>query len=168
MNRSGYEAGRVKDTSKDPSGGSTGGGKISGANKEGLRGVPPQQIQQKMDRLADQQADIRNVSEKAKVALQKRGYVSEDLAKAIERMKQIEDQLRHRQGANYTAEAKAVAEKLDALKKTIQDQLDITRDPTKSLSKDKRSELLNAMDEEIPAEFKDWVKEYYKALSTDK
>ncbi|MBI2898682.1 MAG: hypothetical protein HYY17_00710 [Planctomycetes bacterium] len=160
-----YEAGRVKDTSKDPSGGSTGGGKVSGSNKEGLRGVPPPEIQQKMDRLADRQADIRNTTEKVKVAMEKRGYTSQDLAKALELMRQLEEKLRSRQGAFYDAEAKAIAEQLDALRKTIKDQMDVTRDPTKSISKEKRDQLVNSMDEEIPDEFRDWVKEYYRSLS---
>jgi hypothetical protein len=160
-----YEAGRVKDKSKDPSGGSTGGGKAGSGNKEGLRGVPPQQIQQKMDRLADQQADIRNVAEKAKVAMQKRGYVSEDLAAAIKKMKELEDQMRRHQGADYPAEAKAVAERLDAAKKTLQDQLELLRDPTAAVTRERRDELMNALDEDIPAEFGDWVREYYRSLS---
>jgi hypothetical protein len=160
-----YEAGRVKDKSKDPSGGSTGGGKMGSGSKEGLRGVPPQQIQQKMDRLADQQADIRNVAEKAKVAMQKRGYVSEDLASAIKKMKELEDRMRRHQGADYPAEAKAVAERLDAAKKTLQDQLELLRDPTAAVTKERRDELMNALDEDIPAEFGDWVREYYRSLS---
>ncbi len=90
----------MRDKSKDPSGGSTGGGKMGSGNKEGLRGVPPQQIQQKMDRLADQQADIRNTSEKASVAMQKRGYVSDDLTAAIKKMRELEERLRSRQGAD--------------------------------------------------------------------
>ncbi len=160
-----YEAGQVKDKSKDPSGGSTGGGKAGSGNKEGLRGVPPQQIQQKMDRLADQQADIRNTSEKAKVAMQKRGYVSDDLAAAIKKMKELEDQMRRHQGADYPAEAKAVAERLDAARKSIQDQLELMRDPTAAVSKERRDDLMNSLDEDIPAEFGDWVREYYRSLS---
>jgi hypothetical protein len=160
-----YEAGRVKDKSKDPSGGSTGGGKAGSGNKEGLRGVPPQQIQQKMDRLADQQADIRNVAEKAKVAMQKRGAVSEDLAAAIRKMKELEDRLRRHEGADYPAEAKAVAERLDAAKKAVQDQLELLRDPAAAVVRERRDDLMNALDEDIPAEFGDWVREYYRSLS---
>src|SRR5579862_3855198 len=160
-----FEAGRVDDKSKDPSGGSTGGGKISGANKEGLRGVPPPPSKEKMDRLADTQADLRDAAEKANVGMQKRGYVSQDLSKAIERMKTIEGQLRGMRGANYTGEMKGVSEKLNAAKKTVRDSIDVNRDTSRPLTKQRRDDLRNAMDEEVPSEFKDWVKEYYKALS---
>lgn len=160
-----FEAGRVDDKSKDDSGGSTGGGKISGANKEGLRGMPPPPTKEKMDRLADTQADLRNAAEKASVAMQKRGYVSQDLSKAIEKMKGIEGKLRASQGANYTGEMKAVSEKLKAAGKTVRDTVEISRDPSRPLTKQRRDDLRNAMDEPVPSEFKDWVKEYYKALS---
>ena len=160
-----YEKGQVKDTSKDPSGGSTGGGKISGANKEGLRGAPPPPTMQKMDRMADNQAEIRNIAEKAKVALERRGYVSQDLAAAIDRMKLVEDKLRNHQGANYTVEMKAVTTTLNAVKKTSDDQIDVLRDPVHATPTEKRTGFQNSSDEEIPPEFKDWVKAYYKALS---
>jgi phage host-nuclease inhibitor protein Gam len=160
-----YEAGQVKDSSKDPSGGSTGGGKISGANKEGLRGQPPPQTMQKMDRMADTQADIRNTAEKAKVAMEKRGYVSQDLAAAVERMRLVEDKLRNHQGSNYTSDIKAVTKTLSGVKKSVGDQMDVLRDPTRSVTKEKRTDFKNGADEDIPPEFKDWVKAYYKALS---
>ena len=160
-----FEAGRVEDKSKEESGGSTGGGKISGGNKEGLRGVPPPPSKEKMDRLADTQADLRNAAEKANVAMQKRGYVSQDLVKAIEKMQTIEGQLRGMRGANYTGEMKAVGEKLNSAKKTVRDSIDVSRDTARPLTKQRRDDMRNAMDEPVPTEFKDWVKEYYKSLS---
>lgn len=160
-----FEAGKVDDKSKDDSGGSTGGGKISGANKEGLRGMPPPPTKEKMDRLADTQADLRNQAEKANVAMQKRGYVSQDLTKAIEKMAGIEGKLRGGAGANYTGEMKAIGEKLKAAGKTVRDTIEVSRDPARPLNKQRRDDLRNAMDEPVPSEFKDWVKEYYKALS---
>ena len=66
---------------------------------------------------------------------------------------------------DYPAEAKAVAERLDAAKKTLQDQLELLRDPTAAVTKERRDELMNALDEDIPAEFGDWVREYYRSLS---
>jgi hypothetical protein len=160
-----FEAGRVDDKSKEESGGSTGGGKISGANKEGLRGEPPPLTKEKMDRLANAQADLRNQAEKANVAMHKRGYVAQDLVQAIKKMQTVEGQLRARQGANYTGEMKGVAEKLSATKKTVRDSIDVSRDNGQPLTQQRRSDIRNAMDEPVPTEFKDWVKEYYKALS---
>ncbi len=160
-----FEAGKVEDKSKEASGGSTGGGKISGGNKEGLRGVPPPPSKEKMDRLADAQADLRNAAEKANVAMQKRGYVSQDLVKAIEKMQTIEGQLRGVRGANYTGEMKGVSEKLSSAKKSVRDSIDVSRDSSRPLTKQRRDDMRNAMDEPVPSEFKDWVKEYYKALT---
>jgi hypothetical protein len=160
-----FEAGRVQDKSHDPSGGSTGGGKIGGANKEGLRGVPPPPIQGKMERLADRQADIRNTAEKAKVALGRRGYVSTDLAQALERMKKLEDELRAHRSGDPASDARAIAEELNAVKRTIRDELEVTRDPSRRGSRSAREDLLSAGDEAIPSDFQDLVREYYKALA---
>jgi len=160
-----FEAGRVKDTSRDASGGSTGGGKVSGANSEGLRGAPPPPLKQQMDRLADRQAEIRNTTEKANVAMKKRGVVSEDLQRALARMRQIEALLRQGRPGEAAADAKTVSESLRDVQKTVRDQLELTKDPTRGLARETRSELMNAADEEIPAEFRDWVTEYYKALA---
>jgi hypothetical protein len=160
-----FEAGRVKDTSKDPGGGSTGGGKVSGANAEGLRGEPPPPVRQQLERLAERQAEIRSTAEKANVAMRKRGVVSEDLARAVERMKKLEALLRQKQPAPYANDARAVAEHLRDVQKTVRDQIELTRDPTRGLARETRSDLFNAADEEIPAEFRDWITEYYKALA---
>jgi hypothetical protein len=160
-----FEAGRVKDTSKDPTGGSTGGGKVSGADAEGLRGTPPPPVRQQLERLADRQAEVRSTSEKANVAMRKRGMVSEDLQRAIDRMKKLEALLRQKQPAPFANDARAIAEHLRDVQKTVRDQVELMRDPTRGLAREARSELLNAADEEIPAEFRDWITEYYKALA---
>ena len=115
--------------------------------------------------LADQQADVRNVAEKAKVVMEKRGYVSEDLAKAIDRMKALEEKLRQRRPSNYVSDVQAVSEKLSGVKKSLRDQIEVNRDLSRPGLKQKRDDIQNAMDEEIPGEFKDWVKAYYKSLS---
>src|SRR4029077_5274180 len=114
---------------------------------------------------ADNQAEIRNVAEKAKVAMEKRGYVSQDLAAAVERMNQVEAKRRKHQGPNYTSDIKAVTKTLSGVKKSVADQMDVLRDPARAVTKEKRTDFKNGADEEIPPEFKDWVKAYYKALS---
>ena len=60
---------------------------------------------------------------------------------------------------------KSISEKLKATGKTVRDTIEISRDPSRPLTKQRRDDLRNAMDEPVPSEFRDWVKEYYKALS---
>ena len=80
-------------------------------------------------------------------------------------MKLVEDKLRNHQGSNYTSDIKAVTKTLSGVKKSVGDQMDVLRDPTRSVTKEKRTDFKNGADEDIPPEFKDWVKAYYKALS---
>ena len=58
-----FVKGEVKDTSKDPVGGATGGGKISGYGGEGLQGPVPDRPQNPLARLASRQAQLRNKAE---------------------------------------------------------------------------------------------------------
>ncbi|MBI3270103.1 MAG: hypothetical protein HYZ53_13845 [Planctomycetes bacterium] len=163
-----FEAGHVKDSSKDPTGGSTGGGKTSGVNAEGLRGTPPPPTMEKMDRIKNQQADLRNKAEQLEVSLEKRHYYPEDLKRAIELMRQLEADLARYKGDNYVERRKQIVEKLASLKKVIDTQLRSSRDAAVRLPKELREEILNSLDEEAPEEYKELLKEYYKSLSEGK
>ena len=51
-----FQKGQVKDESKDPTGGATGGGKLSGQGGQGLEGPVAPKLKQEMQRLAQKQA----------------------------------------------------------------------------------------------------------------
>ena len=67
-----FEQGSVKDSAKQDKGGATGGGKLSGFTGEGLRGPSAPPSNQKMPRLAEQQAKLRQQAEA--LALKLRRY----------------------------------------------------------------------------------------------
>src|SRR3982751_4548858 len=53
-----FQQGQVKNESKDPTGGATGGGKISGQAGQGLEGPVPPKVKEQMGRLAEKQAQL--------------------------------------------------------------------------------------------------------------
>lgn len=159
-----YEKGNVKDSGKDKAGGSTGGGKTSGTNKEGIRGVPPPEIRQKMERLAGNQAEILNQGEKLKLELQKRGYRSQNLEKSLELMKKMESDLKAYNPQGLKENYNNVINLLKNFQRSImgETEVDIINPDMPGFVRD---ELMNALDEKKPEEFREMLKQYYKSLS---
>ena len=91
-----YVNGQIKDHSKDPTGGATGGGKESGEGGEGLEGpAPGPRGEREMNRLAGKQATLRNKAEGIDLQhYQVMGYHHTDLQDTIEMMAQIERDLK--------------------------------------------------------------------------
>lgn len=85
-----FEKGTVKDTSKDPQGGATGGGKQSGLGGEGLRGITPDQKADIQQRLPGQQAELKQKAEAVLRELSVRNLPTGDLEDAVNKMELIQ------------------------------------------------------------------------------
>ncbi|MBP5319409.1 MAG: hypothetical protein J6334_00355 [Kiritimatiellae bacterium] len=85
-----FEKGTVKDFSKDPQGGATGGGKQSGVGGEGLRGITPDQKTDTQQRLPGQQAEMKQKAEALMRELTVRNLPTGDLEAAIQAMEMIQ------------------------------------------------------------------------------
>lgn len=85
-----FEKGTVKDTSKDPQGGATGGGKQSGVGGDGLRGITPDRKPDVQQRLPGQQAELKQKAEALMRELNVRNLPTGDLEEAINKMEQIQ------------------------------------------------------------------------------
>lgn len=85
-----FEKGTVRDTSKDPQGGATGGGKQSGLGGEGLRGITPTQKPDVQQRLPGKQAELKQKAEALMRELNVRNLPTGDLESAITKMEKIQ------------------------------------------------------------------------------
>ncbi len=85
-----FEKGTVKDSSKDPQGGATGGGKQSGVGGEGLRGITPDQKPDVQQRLPGQQAELKQKAESLLRELTVRNLPTADLEEAVNKMELIQ------------------------------------------------------------------------------
>jgi len=85
-----FEKGTVRDTSKDPQGGATGGGKQSGVGGDGLRGITPEQKPDVQQRLPGQQAELKQKAEALMRELNVRNLPTGDLEEAINKMELIQ------------------------------------------------------------------------------
>lgn len=87
-----FEQGTVKDSSKDPQGGATGGGKQSGTGGEGLHGQRPDHLPGSDERLPAQSAELKQKAEALMRQLTVQHLPTADLEEAIAKMGQIAQQ----------------------------------------------------------------------------
>ncbi len=160
-----FVKGQVKDYSKDPVGGATGGGKESGAGGEGLEGPTPQQAQRELDRMAKRQADLRNRAESVDVKFQVLNYHHTDLHRMIEMMKSVETDLRTGRYQSALRRREVVLDSLSNIKTYVNGEFEVRRDQTSNLPADVQEELLGSMLEASPAGWEELNRKYFERLS---
>lgn len=158
-----FEAGSVKDSGRDPTGGATGGGKLAGAAPPGLRGPSSPQLERRIGDLADRQVRIREDAEKLDLALRKRRHFAQSLTRALELMKALEEGLRAGRPANYAGVTRAIASELRALERAIAAGRS-ERLAEAGLPASLEHEALDAAGEEIPAQYESLIRDYYRSL----
>jgi len=162
-----FEGAEVKDSSKDPTGGATGGGKLSGSGAEGLRGVPSPLLRRRMESLANEQTAVRQQAERLEHELKRRRFHSLSLRRAIELMDAFERDLKRFQGANYAERRKAITRNLTLLKTVYEETLRRQREAGARLPRRLRESLQNALDEAPPREYRGLIEDYYRALTRE-
>ncbi len=160
-----FEAGEVKDTSREAGSGATGGGKLSGAGQEGLRGAPSPDLQRRMGALSQNQARIRQMAEQLDHSLRRRRYFSQDLSRAIELMASMEEDLKAGRPYRYSQRHREIITNLRQFSQVVGSQLEHQFEAPPPIPKDLRDELLNSGGEEMPREFRDAIRDYYRALA---
>jgi hypothetical protein len=159
-----FEQGNVKDSAKTDGGGATGGGKLSGAAGEGLRGPSPPSSGGKMPRLADQQAKIRQQAEALALKLRRYHVSSGALETSVNAMDYLEDAARKDDGLGVRrAFSQAVSDLVQA-KKTVDDQVSVRREQDK-LPGWMRDEIRTGVQDGIPKGYEEMVGEYFRALA---
>jgi hypothetical protein len=159
------QPGVVNDTSADPAGGATGGGKISGTGKEGLTGPPPPQIQQKMNALAARQAELRNQAERIKLGFQVSNYPTESISRTIQIMNSMEDDMRNGRYQNVNRQRDVLLKSISAANSVAKGEMKVQRDYNVAIPPELQEKIIDAVNEPAPAGYDDLLKQYYEALS---
>ena len=160
-----YESGEVKDSSKDPAGGSTGGGKVSGGSAEGLEGPVPPPLARKMERLAGKQADLRNRAERVAVAFKVLNYPTTDADKLVTDMKDVEDDLKNYRYQNVLRKKHVLLKGLQTAKLMLQNRIAVGKDFTATLPPEIQREIMDTVEQQLPPEYRELVQKYYESLS---
>ncbi|MEO8496352.1 MAG: hypothetical protein ABI614_14890, partial [Planctomycetota bacterium] len=157
--------GQIKDLSKDPVGGATGGGKESGAGGEGLEGPVPPQAKRELERMANKQADLRNRAESVDVKFQVMNYHHTDLKRMTEMMKAVEDDLRSGRYQSALRRREVMLDGLGNIKTYLDGEFEVRRDQTNNLPEDIQKELLGSMLDASPAGWEELNRKYFERLS---
>jgi len=162
-----FVKGQVKDVSKDPVGGATGGGKESGAGGEGLEGPLPQRAARDMQRLAKRQAELRNRAESIDLKFRILNYHHSDLEKMIESMAAVERDLRSGRYRSALRRRSVLLDGLGNLKTYAEGEFAIRRDQSSNLPADVQKDILSSMQDVSPTGWEELNRRYFRRLATE-
>ncbi len=161
-----FVKGQVKDISKDPVGGATGGGKESGAGGEGLEGPLRRQVQRDMKRLAKRQAELRNKAEAIDLKFRVMNYHHTDLEKLIETMATVERDLRSGRYRNALRHRKILLDGLGNVKSYVDGEQQVRQDRSSNLPASIQREILSSMQDASPHGWEELNRRYFQRLAT--
>jgi hypothetical protein len=160
-----FSKGEVDDKSPESPGGSTGGGKISGAGGEGLEGPVPQQVQRRMGSLAGKQAQLRNKAEGVKAALKVKNYESFALDDAIEGMRKTQRDILAGRYQSALRQKEVVVDNLKDTQMLLGGEVRVRRDSSAAVPTEVQKDVLDALEKPMPRGYEEYLKRYYERLS---
>jgi len=161
-----FEKGVVKDRSKDPVGGATGGGKESGQGGEGLEGPAPPLLKRQLQRLRGKQADLRNRAER--VSLKNFGVTSfheTEWKKLLEEMAKLETQLTPGRYRALLRRRPILLKHLQEQKTRLAGQTEVHTDRSVTMPRDLQEDILNGMQEKGPKGWEGLNRKYFERLA---
>ncbi|MDY7011008.1 MAG: hypothetical protein SVV80_09695 [Planctomycetota bacterium] len=160
-----FQKGQVSDSSGEPGGGATGGGKLSGAGSEGLEGPLPPPVKQQLKRLAGKHAQLLSRAQRLQAAFKVTDYSNFQFLHAVTLMNRLQGDL---DNFRYRNALRRRGVTLSALKQTRQlltGQIDVTTDSTAEMPKKIRDDISDAMKSKLPAEYSEILQKYFRTLS---
>jgi hypothetical protein len=160
-----FESGSVKDTSNEPSGGATGGGKAAGQGVEGLRGRVPPPVLDRLDRLANNQGELRQRAERLSRTLRKLHLPAGDVEDAGKVLAWSENHLRNGVGFELRKAHADIKSALARARASLKYEADTLRERGVTIPKRIRDELMNALSRPVPTGYEDILRAYYRAIA---
>jgi len=159
-----FQQGQINDTSKDPVGGATGGGKMSGQGGQGLEGPVPTGPQQEMKRLAEKQAELRNKAERLDLKYQLGKYDNFKLLQATVLMRKVENDLNANRYSNALHRRDLLMDSLDTSQLLLGGQVHVREDTTPTVAQKTQRDINDAMKGDLPPAWSEALKQYYEKL----
>ncbi len=159
-----FQQGQVKDTSKDPVGGATGGGKVSGQGGEGLEGPVPPGMQKDMQRLAQKQAQLRNSAERINLQYQLGKYDQFKLLESIAIMRRTEADLNANRYQNAMRRRDVMLDAMDTSRMLTGGEVHVEHDTSPTLNARMEDQIHDAKTGDLPPAWSEPLKAYYEKL----
>lgn len=164
LTESPFEMGTVKDTSKEPGGGATGGGKQSGIGHEGLRGKTPDNNRDLEQRLPGKQVELKQKAEALLRKLTVQNLPTGDLEDAISKMELLSKYNAKGKGLEFKQAKDDVISSLIDAKTAVNVAVKSDIDKNAGGKKKDYSFKYNS-NENTPAGYEDTVEAYFKSLA---
>jgi hypothetical protein len=165
VNNERYEPGQLKREGQQDPNGATGGGKKAGAGRRGLQGGTPPDFVKDMERLTAEQAQLRERAEQVAETLEKSNIKSSRLDRAIELMRESEEDLRDTRYADAARRRKVALTELRGALTGREEAAAVALSRARELPAELREELLQAADEGYPPGYETLLQDYFRALS---
>ena len=160
-----FEKGQVKDTSKDPVGGATGGGKESGQGGEGLEGPVPPPLKRHLARLAGRQASLRNRAETIRLQFKIANYNTARIDTLIGRMKTVERQIRSGRVRSALRHRDVLLGKGADLRSQLTGGASVATDSTVAVPKEIQKQIQTGRDVPSPTGWENLNKRYFQRIA---
>jgi hypothetical protein len=160
-----FQKGQIKDTSKDPVGGATGGGKVSGEGGQGLEGPVPPKVKQEMQRLAQKEAQLRNNAERLNLQYQLGRYDNFKLLQSIALMRRVESDIEANRYQNALRRRDVLLDDMSTSQMLLGGRIHVQQDSTPEATGKSQQDINDAMKGNLPPAWSDALKEYYTKLS---
>ena len=160
-----FQKGQVNDTSGQPPGGATGGGKVSGSGAEGLEGPVPPAVANQMKRLAGQQAMLVHKAERLQQSFKPGDYAYFQFLQAVTLMNRVTNDLEANRYANALRAHHVTVEALGGAKAALAGGVVVQTDTSSAMPKYIRDRVTDAISGPMPEEYRDVLEQYYRRLS---
>jgi hypothetical protein len=162
-----FQQGQIKDTSKDPTGGATGGGKLSGQGGAGLEGPVGPQLKEHMQRLAQKETELRNTAERLNLQYQLGRYDNFKLLESIAIMRRVESDLHANRYQTALRRKDILLDSIDNTRTLLGGQISVQHDTTPATNRKLQQDINDAMKGTLPPAWESALKEYYKKLGQE-
>lgn len=160
-----YEEGQPKASKQLDPRGATGGGKKTGGGLPGLQGGSKPDFVKDMQRLADNQAMLRERTQQVARQLENAGRPSSHVNRALQLLEGSEQDLRDLRYDDAARKRKTAINELKAEKSQIDEAVNVSLQKAQNLPPELRQQISAGAQQALPEGYEDLVGAYYKALS---
>ncbi|MFA5864355.1 MAG: hypothetical protein WC975_06675 [Phycisphaerae bacterium] len=164
LTKDAFQPGQIDDQSKEPAGGATGGGKLSGAGTEGLTGPRPKQMMPNLPGLKEKQALLLSKTKMAQWQAQKNNWGNFQLGKVIKLMAANKTDLDRGAYRSVIARKNILIGSLKTSRTLLESKFQLDQ-PDQKLPKSLQAQMQNPDPQAIPENLRPILNKYYELLS---